>query len=85
MRRACATRPCRELARAARLKAGFFRPAFTGLMIRALQQSQAIRAVMADLVAGRQPYASLKWRLLRTFEWRLALSALAVGRRAERP
>ena len=66
-----------ELARAARLKAGFFRPAFTGLMIRALQQSPAIRAVMADLVAGRQPYASLKWRLLRTLEWRLALSALA--------
>jgi menaquinone-9 beta-reductase len=66
-----------ELARAARLKAGFFRPAFTGLMVRALQQSPAIRAVMADLVAGRQPYASLKWRLLRTLEWRLALSALA--------
>jgi flavin-dependent dehydrogenase len=66
-----------ELARAARLKAGFFRPAFTGLMMRALQESQAIREVMADLVAGRQPYASLKWRLLRTFEWRLALRALA--------
>jgi len=70
-----------ELARAARLKAGFFRPAFTGLMMRALQQSEAIREVMADLVAGRQPYASLKWRLLRTFEWRLALSALAQVRR----
>jgi geranylgeranyl diphosphate/geranylgeranyl-bacteriochlorophyllide a reductase len=67
-----------ELARAARLKAGFFGPGFTGLMIRGLQQSQAIREVMADLVAGRQPYASLKWRLLRTFEWRLALSALAM-------
>ena len=38
-RRACATRRYRELARAARLKAGFFRPAFTGLMMRALQQS----------------------------------------------
>jgi geranylgeranyl reductase family protein len=72
-----------ELARAARLKAGFFRPAFTGLMMRALQESHAIREVMADLVAGRQPYASLKWRLLRTFEWRLAMSALATraGRR----
>jgi hypothetical protein len=34
---------------------------------------------MADLVAGRQPYASLKWRLLRTLEWRLALNALAHG------
>ena len=66
-----------ELAGAARLKAGFFRPAFTGLMMRALQDSRAIREVMADLVAGRQPYGSLKWRLLRTFEWRLALTALA--------
>lgn len=70
-----------ELARAARLKAGFFRPAFTGLMIRGLQQSHAIREVMADLVAGRQPYASLKWRLLRTLEWRLALSAFSIARR----
>ena len=66
-----------ELAGAAQLKARFFRPAFTGLMMRALQESRAIREVMADLVAGRQPYGSLKWRLLRTFEWRLALSALA--------
>ena len=69
-----------ELARAARLKAAFFRPAFTGLMLRGLQESHAIREVMADLVAGRQPYASLKWRLLRTFEWRLALRALATVR-----
>ena len=65
-----------ELAGAARLKAGLFRPAFTGLMMRALQDSRAIREVMADLIAGRQPYGSLKWRLLRTFEWRLAARAL---------
>ena len=65
-----------ELARAARLKAGFFRPAFTGLMMRALLESSAIRAVMADLVAGRQSYASLKWRLLKTFEIGLAWRAL---------
>ena len=65
-----------ELARAARLKAGFFRPAFTGLMMRALMESAAIRAVMADLVAGRQSYASLKWRLLKTFEVGLAWRAL---------
>jgi len=57
-----------ELARAARLKAGFFRPAFTGLLMRALQQSAEIRGVMADLIAGTQGYAGLKWRLLRTFE-----------------
>ena len=66
----------KELARAARLKAGFFRPAFTGLMMRALLQSAAIREVMADLVAGRQSYATLKWRLLKTFELGLAWRAL---------
>ncbi len=65
-----------ELAGAARLKAGFFRPAFTGLMMRALMESGAIRSVMADLVAGRQSYASLKWRLLKTFEVGLAWRAL---------
>jgi geranylgeranyl reductase family protein len=65
-----------ELARAARVKAWFFRAASSGLMIRALQQSAGIGAVMADLVAGRQSYAELKWRLLRTFEWRLAARAL---------
>jgi flavin-dependent dehydrogenase len=64
-----------ELASAARLKAGFFRPRFIGLLLHALRQSSAIRSVMADLVAGRQPYSSLRWRLLKTFEiglaWRL--------------
>ena len=65
-----------ELARAARLKAGFFRPAFTGVMMRALMESAAIRSVMADLVAGRQSYASLKWRLLKTLEIGLAWRAL---------
>jgi flavin-dependent dehydrogenase len=68
-----------ELARAARLKAGFFRPAFTGLMMRALMHSAAIRLVMADLVAGRQSYASLKWRLLKTFEVGLAWRALTTN------
>jgi geranylgeranyl reductase family protein len=65
-----------ELSRAARLKAGFFRPAFTGLMMRALTTSGAIRSVMADLVAGRQMYGALKWRLLKTFEFGLAWRAL---------
>ena len=65
-----------ELARAARLKAGFFRPAFTELLMRALQHSAAIRAVMADLVSGEQRYAGLKWRLLRTLELGLAWRAL---------
>jgi geranylgeranyl reductase family protein len=69
-----------ELACAARLKAGFFRPAFSGLMLGALEQSGAIRAVMADLVAGRQSYRRLRRRLLTTFEWRLAARALLMAR-----
>ena len=64
-----------ELARAARIKAGFFRPPFTRLLIDALGQSDRIRAVMADLIAGTQSYRSLKWRLAKTLEvgllWRL--------------
>jgi geranylgeranyl reductase family protein len=64
-----------ELARAARYKAGFFRPSFTRLMVDALEQSAQVRAVMASLVAGTQPYKSLKWSLARTAEiglaWRL--------------
>ena len=65
-----------ELARAARLKAGFFRPRFTGLLLRALEQSEPIRRVMADLVAGEQSYRGLKWRLARTLE----LGLIAPGR-----
>jgi menaquinone-9 beta-reductase len=66
----------RELVRAARFKAGFFRPAFISVLLRALQQSAGVRAVMADLVAGRQGYADLKWRLFKTFEIGLAWRAL---------
>jgi geranylgeranyl reductase family protein len=65
-----------ELRRAARLKAGFFRPAFAGALMRALMESSAIRSVMADLVAGTQNYASLKWRLLKTLEIGLAWRTL---------
>ncbi len=65
-----------ELARAARLKAGFFRPAFSALLLDALRQSDAVRAVMADLVAGRQAYRGLARRLAATLEVRLALRAL---------
>jgi len=67
-----------ELRRAARLKAAFFRPHFTGLLLDALEQSAAIRAVMIDLIGGRQPYAGLKRRLLGTLEfglmWKLVAS-----------
>ena len=62
-----------ELRRAARLKAGFYRPRFTHLLIDALTGSAAIRGVMVDLVAGRQPYAGLKRRLLGTLEFGLML------------
>jgi geranylgeranyl diphosphate/geranylgeranyl-bacteriochlorophyllide a reductase len=62
-----------ELLRAARLKQRFFQPRFIDLLLRGLQRSSRIRAVMADLVAGNQTYAGLRRRLLRTFEWRLML------------
>jgi flavin-dependent dehydrogenase len=65
-----------ELRRAARLKAGFYRPRFTRLLIDALEQSAAIREVMIDLVAGRQPYRGLKRRLLGTMELELMLRLL---------
>lgn len=60
-----------ELLLAARLKARFYRPRFMALLVSALQRSGRIRAIMADLVAGEQPYHSLKRRLLATLEWRL--------------
>ena len=65
-----------DLGHAARFKTAFFRPWFTRLLIDALQQSRDIRAVMADLVSGRQGYAGLKWRLARTFELGLAARLL---------
>ncbi len=65
-----------ELVRAAELKAGFFQPRFARLLGEALQHSDAIRRVMADLVAGTQPYRGLRRRLLGTREWRLAWTVL---------
>jgi geranylgeranyl reductase family protein len=73
-----------ELARAARLEASFFGLASTGLLIQALQHSAAVNRVMADLIAGRQSYAGLKGRLLRTLEWRLAWQALVSARSTRR-
>lgn len=65
-----------ELAAAARLKAAFFQPRFSRLMLGALAHSERIRAVMADLIAGTQPYATLKWRLIKTLEIGLAWQLL---------
>lgn len=61
----------RELMLAARIKARFYRPVFMRLMIKALQRSARIRSIMADLIAGEQPYHSLRSRLLETMEWKL--------------
>ena len=64
-----------DLAIAARYKAGFFRPRFSRLLIDALADSAGIRTIMAELVAGRRQYATLKWALAGTLEvglaWRL--------------
>jgi geranylgeranyl reductase family protein len=65
-----------ELVRAARLKARFFSPRFTALLIRALQTSAGVRQVMIDLVAGRQPYRGLRRRLLATMEVKLMIEML---------
>jgi geranylgeranyl reductase len=54
----------RELVWAATRAPRFFDPAFTERLVRYADSSAAIRAVLADLVAGRQPYATLKARLL---------------------
>jgi flavin-dependent dehydrogenase len=77
-----------ELQRAARLKDGFFRGGFTRLLVEALAQSPPVNAIMADLVAGRQPYRTLTWRLAGTLEFRLAwrLAGLQFkGRRSGAP
>jgi flavin-dependent dehydrogenase len=65
-----------ELRRAARLKDAFFRPRFTRLLLDALESSAAIHGVMVDLIAGRQPYDTLKRRLLGTLEFGLMARVL---------
>jgi geranylgeranyl reductase family protein len=69
-----------DLACAARFKAGFFRPTFMKLLVHALQRSAAVREILVDLVAGRQSYLSLKWRLLKTLELGLAWKTLVSAR-----
>lgn len=61
-----------DLAAAAVLKSGFFQPRFTRLLLEALSSSTAVQSVMADLVAGTQPYRTIKRRLLGTMEFGLA-------------
>jgi geranylgeranyl reductase family protein len=69
----------KELRKAARMKERFFKSAFTGLLIRALQRSPAIRHLMAGLVSGTQTYGGLRRRLLLTGEVRLAARYLLQG------
>jgi geranylgeranyl reductase family protein len=69
-----------ELMMAAQLKARFYRPRFMGLFVSALQRSERIRRIMADLVAGEQPYHTLRRRLLQTFELRLMLELFGLKR-----
>jgi geranylgeranyl reductase family protein len=61
-----------ELSRAARVKGSFFRGPFTRLLVDALERSEPVRAIMRDLVAGAQPYRTLRKRLIGTFEVKLA-------------
>ncbi len=68
-----------ELRRAATLASGFFRPGFTNLLIDALAASPAVRKIMADVIAGRQSYRGLRWRLLATRELGLAARLAALG------
>ncbi len=65
-----------EIACAACLSGPFFSPAFSSLLVRALQESGAIREVFVDLVTGVQPYRGLRRRLLATREWALAARAI---------
>jgi flavin-dependent dehydrogenase len=68
-----------ELRRAALLKGAFFNAHFSRLVVRALADSPAIRAVMVDLIGGRQPYIGLRRRLLATWKLRLAMQAFGLG------
>ena len=55
-----------ELARAASLSRMFFNPAFSSLLVRALENDAGVREVFVDLVGGLQPYRGLRRRLLTT-------------------
>lgn len=71
-----------DLRIAAALKTRFFAPSFTALLTDALHASERIRSVMADLVAGAQPYRTLKRRLLGTLELGLAWKLLRQRQRS---
>ena len=53
-----------EFARAEKHAERFFDPSFTERLVRYASVSRSIRKVLSDLVAGRQPYSTLRRRLL---------------------
>ena len=56
------------VARAARFKAGFFKPRFSGLLLRrARERASRSGGSWPTSVAGEQSYRGLKWRLARTW------------------
>jgi geranylgeranyl reductase family protein len=61
-----------DLVCAADYKAKFFESGFQGLLLEALRKSGKVRTIMANLIAGNQPYTTLKRALIRTAELRLA-------------
>jgi flavin-dependent dehydrogenase len=63
--------PGREFAWAARHAPGFFDPRFLESLVTLCAESPIVAGVLSDLIGGRQPYRSLKRRLL--------LSAPAIG------
>ncbi len=63
---ACERECGRELAWAARHAAGFFDSRFVERLVALCERSPAVAGVMSDLIAGKQPYRTLKSRLLRS-------------------
>ena len=53
-----------EFSWAARHQAAFFEPRFVERMVRLARRSARIRAILASLVSGRQPYRTLRRRLI---------------------
>lgn len=59
------SRQCaRELSWAAKHGDAFFAPRFIELLVALCDRSPFVARLMSDVMAGRQPYRSLRWRLL---------------------
>jgi geranylgeranyl reductase family protein len=80
-RQAVRTHLVPELARAASMRRRFFTPAMSHAIVGALNRSRRVRRIMADLVAGEQPYIGLKRRLVASGRIDLAIDLLLGARR----